>query len=184
MHLPMSPFAPIPFPIGKVFGVTRYPLHISPAGNRSSSVTLSTSSFSGSKHSLGHWVLTSSLSWREQIQPGLATYQFLLRPEMNLRELRYLPVCSPAGKRSYSVALPTNSPSGRQRLQNVVLFTRSLSSWKPIFRVPQPTDSVSSWELTLKCSATYLFALRPEGDPPVSYYPPILFPAGNRLFVF
>jgi len=100
MHLPMSPFAPIPFPIGKVFGVTGYPLHISPAGNRSSSVTLSTSSFSGSKHTLGHW----------------GTHQFSLLAGEDPAGSRYVPIPIAAGNEPSRAALPTSLLSSREEI--------------------------------------------------------------------
>ena len=100
MHLLMSPFAPIPFPIGKVFGVTRYPLHISLARNRSSSVTLSTSSFSGSEHSLGHW----------------GTHQFSLLAGADPAWSRYLPIAIAAGNEPSRAPLPTSLLSRREEI--------------------------------------------------------------------
>jgi len=100
MHLPMSPFAPILFPIGKVFGLTRYPLPISPAGNRSPSVTLSTSSISGSKHTLRH----------------CGTHQLSLQAGADPAGSRYLPIPIAAGNELSRAALPTSLVSSWEEI--------------------------------------------------------------------
>jgi len=125
---------------------------------------------------------TSVLSSREAILPVVPTHQFSFRLEKDSQGLRSLPLLAPAGKRSCSFLLLTNSLSVQQKGFGRLHYPAVLcQAGKISCSVSLSTNSLSAWAPMLECCALDTFSLQSGIDPAGSYYLQILFLSGQGL---